>query len=64
MNIEIKSEFQYVENVYDAAFGLAKSLILNEKKAGVRRKGGFVMTASNKRNSVIVTIHSSPGLGI
>ena len=57
MNIKIKSCFQFSEGIYDAAFGVAKSMILNEKKSAFKRRGDFTLTAKAKENSAVVTIH-------
>lgn len=56
MNVKIKSDFDFQETLYDRAFGLAKKMIINDKKSGVSRSGSFVCTAKNKDGEVIVTI--------
>ena len=58
MDIKIKSNIDFCESLYDVAFGMAKSILLNGKKSAVRRKGEFVFTAKAKDDSVVVTIHA------
>lgn len=56
MDIKVKSEFDFDENTYDAAFGLAKSMAISGKKTAVKRRGSYVFTAKQRKSSIVVTI--------
>ena len=61
IKIEIKSDLNFDESMYDAAFGLAKSLIICGRRLhAVCRRNGFILTATVKplKPYVSVTIHA------
>ena len=59
MNINIKSRFKFNELVHDAAFGLAKTMILKDKDKAIKKIHGFVLTASKTENSVFVKVQKA-----
>lgn len=54
--VTVKGDQPFVEEVYDLAFGMGKSLMLKGGTSSVRRRRGFVLTAKRNNDSVIVTI--------
>jgi len=47
MEITIKSDILFVESYYDAAFGLAKSMIIQGDRGTIAsQRKGFVLTAT------------------
>ena len=56
MNIVIKSKFEFNEQIMDSAYGLAKTIIIKDKPAGVRPVGEFVLTASKTKSAVYVKV--------
>lgn len=56
MDIKIKSRFKFDENLYDKAFGLAKSILINDKQSAIKHIGSYTLTAKRTPNSVYVRI--------
>ena len=57
MEIKIKSNHEFNELVYDAAYGISKMMIIKDKPKAIKRVHGFILTASKTSNSVIIKIH-------
>ena len=54
MDIQIESNVQFNEVIYDAAFGLAKRMISSEGQKIVKRKYGVIYEVYRKKNGGIV----------
>ena len=56
MEIKLTSDTDFDEHVFDAAYGMAKRLVLSGSVAKVARSRGVVYTVKRKGDSVVVRV--------